>query len=507
MSNNTGKTGGAVAAGHDVTAEAMATILHEGGNAFDAVIAGAMAACVAEPVLASPGGGGFLMALPARSDAPVLYDFFARTPMARPDAASDFYPIEADFGTARQEFHIGAAAVAAPGFARGLSAIHADLASLPFARLAKPAITAATSGVRLTAFQAYLMTVVAPILTASDGACMLFAPGGSILREGDLLRNPGLATTFSLLAEEGTDAFVNGPIGRAIIAQMREHGGCLTAGDLRSYTVEKRQPLRRSMGRTTLFLNPPPSAGGSLIALTLGLFDRLRQEAPSFATAMAAALDICDHTRRKNLYSLAELVADTTLAACLEQTARLPRSLRGTTHMSVIDRHGNAAALTLSNGEGNGYLLDEFGFMLNNMLGEEDLNPGGFHRWPPGTRLSSMMAPMIMRDSDGGVTALGSGGSNRIRSALSQVTARLMAGSDLAQAIEAPRLHLEKGHLDMEDHFSTADRQILLAAFPDHRLWPQRNLFYGGVHAVSCSGTGSFSAAGDNRRAGAARQL
>ena len=118
---------------------------------------------------------------------------------------------------------------------------------------------------------------------------------------------------------------------------------------------------------------------------------------------------------------------------------------RGTTHISVADAGGNLASLTLSNGEGSSYVLPGSGIMLNNMLGEEDLNPGGFHRLPAGVRLASMMTPTIARLSDGGQIALGSGGSNRIRSAILQVLLNVLEfDMDLEQAVNAPRLHLER---------------------------------------------------------------
>ena len=117
---------------------------------------------------------------------------------------------------------------------------------------------------------------------------------------------------------------------------------------------------------------------------------------------------------------------------------------RGTTHVSVADEFGNLASLTTSNGEGSAYVLPGTGIMMNNMLGEEDLNPGGFHRWTEDTRLASMMCPTVARLADGSQVALGTGGSNRIRSAVLQVLVNLFEFDlPLEQAVMAPRLHLE----------------------------------------------------------------
>ena len=130
----------------------------------------------------------------------------------------------------------------------------------------------------------------------------------------------------------------------------------------------------------------------------------------------------------------------------MRAAARHPAAYRGTTHISVIDADGNAAAASLSNGEGNGFIVGKFGFMLNNMLGEEDLAPEGLGGGARGSRLSSMMAPTIIAETNGSVTALGTGGSNRIRTAILQVAVNLLdRGMRLEDAVEAPRLHVEKG--------------------------------------------------------------
>ena len=141
---------------------------------------------------------------------------------------------------------------------------------------------------------------------------------------------------------------------------------------------------------------------------------------------------------------------------------------------------------------------------MGGVLGEEDLNPDGFHRMPPGVRLASMMTPTLVTLADGGQIALGSGGSNRIRSAILQVLGNVLEfGMDLEQAVKAPRLHLEGEHLNIEAGFSGAAMGALEAEWPGVEQWPASNLFFGGVHAVKRSAGGDFSAAGDPRRGGA----
>jgi gamma-glutamyltranspeptidase/glutathione hydrolase len=122
---------------------------------------------------------------------------------------------------------------------------------------------------------------------------------------------------------------------------------------------------------------------------------------------------------------------------------------------------------------------------------------------PPGARLASMMTPAIVEFHDGGLLALGSGGSNRIRSAILQVLINTLAfGMDLEDAVNAPRLHLERDHLSIESGFSDSALEALDESWPGIEQWPGGNLFFGGVHAVRRNSDASMAAAGDMRRGG-----
>ena len=176
---------------------------------------------------------------------------------------------------------------------------------------------------------------------------------------------------------------------------------------------------------------------------------------------------------------------------------------RGTTHVSVADGEGNVAAMTTSNGECSGDVLEGTGISCNNMLGEDDLHPDGFHVGPPGVRIASMMSPTFVEASDGSVElALGSGGSKRIRSALLQVLAAVIDDrQDLQGAVDAPRIHWDEDHLEVEPGLAPDVLAALEAARPVN-VWPAPSMYFGGVHAVApTAGTG----AGDARRGGAVR--
>jgi gamma-glutamyltranspeptidase/glutathione hydrolase len=254
---------GVIAAGHELTANAAAEILQDGGNAFDACLSGMLMAFVAEAVFSSPGGGGFLMARQDGRDTASLFDFFVETPRRRrPAGEVEFYPIHADFGPAKQEFHIGLGSTATPGVVPGLFAMHEALCRLPMKRLAEPAVRAARTGFPLSEFQAYLLTVIAPILVASPGVKRIFAPDGKLLIAGETFRNPDIAETLEWLAEDGARLFIDGDVGQAIVAQSRTLGGHLTEDDLRRYRVELRDPLYWHHAGAVVALNPPPAASG-----------------------------------------------------------------------------------------------------------------------------------------------------------------------------------------------------------------------------------------------------
>lgn len=492
----------AVAAGHAASAEAGAAALREGGSAVDACVAAALTACAAEPVLAGLLGGGFLMVREPSGRARLL-DFFVQTPRRRrPEGEWDLREVHADFGTTTQAFHIGAASVAAPGVAAGLAEAHARFGRVPMPELAAPAVAAAGRGALLSDFQAHVLEVVAPIYTASAEARALYAPEpGRMLRAGEILRNPDLADALDAYAREGPRLVQEGEIAAAL-AELCAGGGHLKREDMAGYAPVWRTPLTLRRAGARLHLNPGPSLGGALIAFAL----EMAGEAPAPA-ALARAFALTARARLEAGDDGVHGLLSSESLAHWRRAAGRPAAVRGTTHVSAVDGSGMAAALTLSNGEGCGLMLPGMGIMPNNMLGETDLLPEGLERWRPDVRLASMMAPSVLDWPDGSAAALGSGGSNRIRTALASVISRIAdRGEALDAAIHAPRLHVEgrEPAVDFEDRLADADRAALLEAFPQARPWPRDSLFFGGVHAVRRAASGAVEAAADPRRDGAA---
>lgn len=515
------KTSGGIAAGHAATAHAGRLILEQGGNAFDAAVAASLAACVVEPMLTSLGGGGFLLAHPAQGQ-PVLFDFFTQTPQQKRNDL-DFHEVAVDFGDAVQTFHVGLGSIAVPGQVAGLFHVHDRLGRLPRAQVFEPAIALARRGIALNAFQAYCIKILTPILTREPEGRAIYRPHGELLQEGDVLSIPQMATVLEALLSEGPELFYRGELGQQLVRDSQRRGGLLTSADLEAYTVVARSPLRFQYQGHCLLTNPPPSAGGALVAFALGLLADLdlgEFGSPRHGQALVQALR-SSHWVRNHGYD-ESLHDETAISALLSQAGLQPyrdqmlRQLKGgsppdsklgsTTHISVIDGDGNAASITASNGEGSGYLLPGTGIMLNNMLGEADLNPLGFHQWQPNRRLSSMMAPTLVLAQGRPLLALGSGGSNRIRTAILQVLVNVLSlDMSLAEAVRSPRLHWEAAVLNWEPGWEASLRASLGEQFGgDCPIpWSAPNMFFGGVHGVGWDGARAFEAVGDFRRCGA----
>jgi gamma-glutamyltranspeptidase/glutathione hydrolase len=484
---------GVIAAGHPVTARAGADVLADGGNAVDAALGAMLTSLACEPLLTALGAGGYMLVV-APGEEPVLLDFFVEAPGrgAGPAERAELIPISISFGDAIQVFNIGAASVGSFGVPAGLCEAARRFGRVPLIELARPAAALARGGVEVTHEQAYLFEILADIVTSTPEAAALFAPDGRALGQGEIIRQPELADALERLGAEGPDPFYTGDVADAIVAWVSERGGTLTAEDLRAYAAVDRPPVRvRYRGREVL-TNPPPSAGGILIAHALAALDR--------------------DPRPPDVERIVEVMEETQAARTLEFLEGLDdpdfidRFLGGplgsTTHIAVLDRDGWACSVTCSNGSCSGVVVPGTGVHLNNMLGEQDLNPLGFHQHPPGRRLPSMMAPTIVLRQGAPELVVGSAGSNRIRSAILQTIIRVIdEGMRAPDAVQAPRVHFEDGVVYAEPGIDTAALEAAGRAISRFRA---RNLFFGGVQAAACDHLGRFSGGGDPRRGGAA---
>ena len=502
---------GVIAAGERTTAEAAEVLLRAGGNAFDAAVGAVFTSMTSEYALTSAGGGGAFLAWPVGKD-PIVFDFFVDAPITPADDQKEFFSTTVDFGTTQQIFHIGRGSVAVPGNVAGLLHVQKKLGTLPIKIVLEPAINAARNGIRLNKAQAYAIQILEPILCHDpQNKPLFYRDENNAVQSGDKFKNPDFADFLEILAEEGSSYFHTGG-GARLILDLLGTEGYVDADALNRYSVIERTPLESTFCGRRLFTIPGPSTGGTLIAFYLSLLEKGKILNAKSIFDLALAMNITSHARHENedcyadSFTLGEInepeLLSQYLELFLERRWIWPRypstSGRGeTTHVSIIDSHGNTASVTTTNGEGCGYILPGTGIMLNNMLGEEDLNPNGFHRWNKQRRMSSMIAPTIVAGEKGPELILGSGGSNRIRSVISQVIINTIHdGMDLEEAISAPRVHLEKTELHLEPGLNTARLSNLPEEICVHQ-WDQQNLFFGGVNAVTPD-----SAVGDPRRGG-----
>lgn len=522
---------GWIAAGDPQTVAAAASILRQGGNAADALVAAGFAALLAEPFLVNIGGGGLALACLPQTGRVVAYDFMVDMPSRKPWPGMDFRRLLVHFEATSVPFYVGRAAAGVPGLVAGLCRIHADLGRLPLKQVMEPALRLAYEGAVLSAAQVRVLRVLREIFRLDPALKALFFPQGRMVKPGTRIARPDLARTLARIAEEGPDVFYKGDLAQAIAADQERHGGLITLEDLASYRVLVLEPIQVRYRSWQVFLPPPPSRGGGLVALALHLLRDfplndlgfhsvehihllasvmaevhrarpawealLKQPTPNLAAWLHPEL----LAHRREAVQHAWIQGRAATASWLE-----PSTHPNTTHISVMDADGLVLSMTVSAGEDAGFIVPGTGIQLNNMLGEDDLNPEGFHRLPPRTRLGTMMTPLIARHPEQGLFAVGSGGSARIRDAVLQTFSAFVDFLlPLEEAVSAPRVHLDaKGVLHLEHGIAEATANALAHMGYNVHLWPTMSLFFGGTHAIAGHPSGTGAAAGDPRRGGAA---
>lgn len=499
---------GVVAAGHPLTAQAGADVLRDGGNAVDAAVAAVLMSFVAESPLTGPGAGGFML-LHTASGENHLLDFFVAAPgegIAEPDPAP-LVPIDVAFAEgAIQRFNCGPSSCGVYGTTAGLAEALERFGTCALGDLTGAAAGVARDGVEVIPMHALLFEILGPIMRSTPEVAAIYEPEGRPLRQGERLRLPDLADLLDRLGADGPAFLYEGDVAAAVSEWVLERGGLLTCADLAAYEVVDRSPTRAAFRGREVLTNPPPSSGGILIADALELLERI--EGPRGTRALAEVIASTNRARDEDFLEgltskdyaerfLAEDVLDTV-------AGEIASRLGSTTHLAVMDAEGACATVTCSNGSCSGVVVPGTGMHLNNMLGEEDLNPRGFHSYAPGARVPSMMSPTVVLRDGRPEMALGSAGSNRIRSAIVQTIAGVIVGGlDAQGAVDAPRLHVEDDLVDAEPGVDEA----ALAALEDGgwrlRRFEERNLYFGGVQLVARDpATGDLSGGGDPRRGG-----
>ncbi len=291
---------GVVAAGHPGSARAGADALLAGGNAVDAALGAMLASFACEPLLTGLGAGGYMLVMsPGRAGGVTLLDFFVEAPGRGADPAqrSELIPVPVSFGDAVQLFHVGEASVGTFGMPAGVCEAARRFGRLPLEQLVAPAARLARDGVPLNPQQAYIVEILGAIVTSTPEAAALFAPHGRLLHAGERLRQPELADALERLGSEGARPFYEGDIAAAIVGWLSGRGGLVTREDLAAYEVVDREPVRASYRGREVLTNPPPSAGGILIARALAMLDAI--PGPPAPPSVVELIDVMENTQNE----------------------------------------------------------------------------------------------------------------------------------------------------------------------------------------------------------------
>lgn len=444
----------AVAAGHPATAEAGAEILADGGTAVDAVVAMALASCVAETVMSGLSAG--CHAIVFDGSRVMNLDGFA----ALPSGSGDLVELPIAFGDEIVAYSIGAASCAVPGLPAALGELWERLGALPWRHLVEPGLALARHGVPLPEMHARSLEMLGELYSRERGGT-LFVRDSRMLHEGEVLQQPGLVQTLEALADEGASSMYGGSLAEAL---LEVDGVPFTSADLRHYRPLWNDPVLTSFRGHRVATR----AGLSGLPQLLPRLPRLRGlTATERVLELVAALETAEHGGEH------------------------------TTNMVAVDSHGQACVLTHSMGVGAGVWIPGFDVQLNNLLGETDIAHGVPR---PGDHLQSRMAPTLAFDDDGPALAIGSAGATRLRTALATVLAGVLdEGLDPQTAVSLPRVHPTPEVVDAEPGVDESALLELERRGRTVRRWERFHHYFGGVSCVGRDG-----AAGDPRRSGAA---
>lgn len=467
---------GMVASESALATEVGVDVLRKGGNAVDAAVAVGFTLAVTLPNAGNLGGGGFMVVHDAKSGKDVAIDFREVAPAA---ATRDMY-LDSNGNVVAGKSLYTPFAVGVPGTVAGLLHALQRFGSKPRADLIAPAIRLAEKGYPVSEQLALLLDAERDHLAASDASRQVFFRNGRPLQSGELLVNPDLGKSLRLISAEGAKAFYDGPISKAIVAEMQRRNGPVTAQDLRSYKVVEREPVRGSYRGYQIVSMPPPSSGGAHIVQILNILERwpLKDHGQNSAQTihlMAEAMKLAYADRSeylgdpdfvkvplKGLTSKAyanELAKridpdKATPAASIKPGKPQPFESDQTTHFSVADSQGNVVAVTytLNLNFGSGLMAAGTGILLNNEMDDFAAKPGVPNAFglvggdanavQAGKRpLSSMSPTIVLKDGKPWAVTGSPGGSRIITATLQTIVDLIDFGMNPAEAASVPRFH------------------------------------------------------------------
>ena len=485
-----------IAAGNSLGAQAAAEIAEEGGNAVDACLASAVMGWVAEPFFASIGGSGFVSVRSPGGEVEVIDGNQAMPHTIPSEVGQGIKRTYLDYSDGMHT-GIGGGSVGVPGILAAVRRAWERHGGIDWEALFAPAIRAASDGFPFPITSAYYLSVTwNEIWSQYPEARELFSRNDEPLGAGDNFVQPRLAESLTLIAEEGPRTFYKGTLAAMISDAIKLDGGFMEVSDLEHYEAMVRSPISSTSFGWRINANPPPASGGTSLVQLLGQLESARLDDP--VDRLHAIVEAQRSVATMALEGQED--PDTVVAEELEAPRIQDRS-PDTTHTSSADADGYACSITESNGYGAGLVVE--GMLLNNTLGEEELNPLGVHGLQPGARCHSNMAPTIVTEAAGTkVVALGSPGATRIVGAIAQAFLRIAVDDDdLAAAVAAPRAHVdprEAGETLCYEPGLPGDRieHLLL------RPYDEIHMYFGAVQAASVTEYGDVDAAHDPRRSG-----
>ena len=520
-----------VAAAHPLAVEAGLDVLKRGGSAIDAAVAVQMMLGVVEPQASGIGGGGFLLYYDAWTRGITVYDGREAAPMgATPGMLLD----NAGNPLPYPEAVASGLSVGVPGAVALLEMAHKEHGKLPWADLFGASIAAARDGFAVSPRLAAWLDIMKVFRDDPSARATYFNADGSPKKLGDRVTNPALADTMQRIASEGARVLREGPIAEEMVARVRgnKRPGTLALSDLASYRAIKREPVCGPYRVWIVCSMPPPSSGGIALLQLLGLlepFDLARDKPNDLR-----ALHLIAEAGRLAFADRARYVADPAFVPVPTETLISPAYIaerrkliseshsmgeqggpvapgyieRGTSHMTIVDRAGNAVAFTTTIEAPFGAHMMVGGFILNNELTdfspvfERDGKPVA-NRVEPGKRPRSSMSPTFVLDRDRKlVLSVGSAGGQRIIGDTFHALVGMLDWNLSPQAaLDLPRVANMNGPTELEDKGALPAQADALRKL-GHQVQVRRH--EGGLTAIRRSGDG-WEGGADPRRDGVAK--
>ncbi|PHK96229.1 gamma-glutamyltransferase [Pseudoroseomonas rhizosphaerae] len=513
---------GMVVTNHPVASAAGAEMLLGGGNAIDAAIAALFTLTVVEPMMVGPLGGGMAHIRLADGRHLVLDGISTAPAAARPGmyrTVSDTLPDYQE--TEGLENKVGVLAMGVPGALAGWCKALAGHGTLPLDEVLRPAIRAAAEGFRVTPYLTGAIHDAAGDLARDPGLAATFLPDGAPPAPGTLLRQPALAESLRLIAEEGPSALYGGALGRALAAHMAASGGLITLADLEAYRVAEREPVVGHYRGHEVLSPPPPSSSGVHVTQMLNLLEAY--DIAALGSGSAATIHLLAEALKMAFADRGAATADpafirvpvdlltskdyaATRRALLREdlaqdwTAGIPpgeilAESANTTHVTVADAAGNivASTQTINSLFGARFSVPGTGLIANNYMYNFDPHPGRALSVAPGKRVFTSMAPTIVRKDGKALFALGLPGGLRIFGSAMQAVINLIDhGMELQDAVEAPRIWTQGHMLELEPTVSPEVDSRLAAL--GHRVQRVKHIG-GGMGAVRFHANGMIEGA------------